>query len=261
MKKLTLLLGLISALTFAQSQLPIAPGCEQYNDKKDQINCFNRYTTQLLETYFHLSSNLYQYFRWPSMNEKITFQLGTEGDFRFKPQEQNSAIMNHVASDVFNFFNRAQEFSNRRVVPAKTKEGKPAVLNFMLPINVLQKEDHVKSDVNKNPILFSIPHKNYMVRLGSDYSFNIYHKNELISTVYSIKDFYDHEILKPLTENSKNLIVEKEINGLRIKLEVENLFKKYQGDLKISYFENDNLIKEYLTMKDFLNSSHSNYIY
>ncbi|HEY4539612.1 MAG TPA: hypothetical protein VIG94_06350 [Faecalibacter sp.] len=260
MKKLVLLFLLLNSVTFGQIQYPIAPGCEHFQEKIERIKCFNAYTADLLKTYFYVNSNVYQYFRLPSLNEKVNFQVGTSGEFRFKPHEGNSLLMNHLASDVFYFFNRIQELSNRKIIPAKTGDGRPAILSFNIPINLPQNKNF-KYDNNKNPILFTVPNGNYVVRLGEDYSFHIYKLHELISTVYSIKDFYDHEILKPLTENVKNLIVEKKVKGKIIKLEVENLFKNQQGEIKISYFENEKLIKEFSNMEDFLTSSYSNHIY
>ncbi|MBS7333672.1 MAG: hypothetical protein KIG88_08785 [Weeksellaceae bacterium] len=261
MKKLTLLLALFSTITFGQIQYPIAPGCEQFSEKVDRIRCFNTYTTDLLKGYFHLYSNVNVYFRLRSFQETVKFQIGTNGEYRFKALDTQSVLLNKVAADVFYAFNRIQEHTNKKIVPAKSSDGRPAILSFNLPFKFTNEQDYV-NDVDKKPILFTLQNGEYIVRLDQDFTFNIYNNdNELVRTVNSIMEFHFVDVLKPLTLESKNLIVEKKENGKMIKLEVENLFKNYEADLKISYFEDDKLVKEFDSLSNFLKSEQSKYIY
>ena len=261
MKKLTLLITIFSTYTFGQIQYPIAPGCKQFTDKVERIQCFNTYTIELLQSFFYLYGNLNAYFRLENLQESVNFRIGTAGDYQFKPSDKNSTLLNKIAADAFYVFNRAQEYNNKKIEPAKTNDGKPAVLAFSIPFKFVNHDDYI-NDINKKPILFTLQNGDYIVRLDQDFTFNIYNKeSELVRTVNSIMEFHFVDVLKPLTLESKNLIVEKKVNGKMVKLEVENLFKNYEADLKISYFEDDKLIKKFDSLSSFLTSEQSKYIY
>lgn len=231
------------------------------NKKNERISCFNSYTTELLQLYFYLYGNIKNYFRLRSIQESVTFQIGINGEFRFKPLEKQSALLNKIAADVFYSFNRTNKYLKENIIPAKSSDGSPAILTFNLPIK-FNTDDNYINDIDKKPILFTLEDGEYTVRLDEDFTFHIYNKeNELVRIVNSIMEFYYVDVLRPLTLETKHLIVEKDVSGKSIKLEVENLFKNYEADLKISYFEDDNWIKEFNSMEKFLKSDQSQYIY
>lgn len=261
MKKLTLLLSFITVTTFGQFQYPIAPGCEKLTQKNELLQCFNTYTTELITIFLQLSNNINLYFRIQDFQEIVNFKLGIQGQYIYKITDSNSEVINKIAPDIFNFINNYQKESNQFVIPTKSNDGRPVILSFNLPLNFIQKVKF-KTDVDKHPILFTINNGEYLVRLGKNITFMIYNKNnEPVRIINSIKDLYSDELLRPLILEKKNTIVEKNINGKKIKLEVYNLFKNQSEPFKISYFENDKLIKEFSSMDKFLNSNYSEYIY
>ena len=261
MKKLTLLITFFTTITFGQIQYPLAPGCEQFSEKAERIQCFNTYTVELLQSYFYLYRNLNNYSRLGSVQESVNFRIGIAGEYQYKSSDKQSVLVNNLATSIFDFFNKIQDYTKKKIVPAKSQDGKPAILAFNLPLKYLN-EELLVNDIEKKPILFTLQNGDYIVRLDKDFTFNIYNKDkELVRTVNSIMEFYLVDVLKPLTLESKNLIVEKNVNGKKVKLEVENLFKNYKADLKISYFEDDKLIKEFDSMEKFLKSEQSIYIY
>lgn len=261
MKKLALLFTMFAAIAFGQNkyEAPVAPGCDEFEMTNERLKCFNEFNIKLIESYFKVRQNLDIYLRLIPISEKANFQINTEGKYVFKSKESNSVLFIKIANDVFDFINAYLEEQTRHIIPAKSPDGKPAVLNFNMPIT-FQLNEQLKSDVEKSPILFSTP--DLIVRLGKDYTFKVYdQQGQLLRELNSVSDIYTDSELSHLTRAVKNTIVEKNVQGKTIKLEVEHVFQNQRKALKINYYENGILKKEIDSMDKFLKSEYSKYIY
>lgn len=261
MKKLTLVFSLFATISFGQNKFeaPIAPGCEKFEMIKDRLDCFTTFNNKMIVSYYNVRQNLDIYFRLLPISEKANFQIDTSGKYVFKPKENNSVLFNKLGDDVFDFINSFLDTTSMQIIPAKSLDGKPAVLNFNIPIT-FQFNEKLKTDIDKSPILFST--KDLIVRLAKDYTFKIYdQQGKFLRELNSVKEIYNDKDLNHLTRASKNTIVEKSINGKTIKLEVQNVFQNQLKALKINYYENQVLKKEFDSMEKFLKSDYSKYIY
>ena len=259
MKKLILLLSFFSTIVNAQYKLPVAPGCEESDNKAYLITCFNKFTKDLSEKYFHLRMNLDEFFRLSNLIENAYFQINTEGKYVYKPKSENSILFNKLASDFFDFNNKYLQDNVLEITPVRLEDGKKANIGFNMPLNFVLNEN-LKTDVHKSPIIFS--ENNFIVRLEKDYVFKIYDQNnQLVETYTEVQDLLSDARINSITTVPKNLIVQKSEKGKVIKIEIENLFVNVNKKFKIIYSENDVVIKEFKNMKDFINSKYSSYIY
>ena len=250
---------MLSTMTKAQYEVPIAPGCEVFESKKEKITCFGQFNIKMIKSYYNVRQNLDIYFRLLPISESANFVINTEGKYVYKANEKNTILFNKLATDVFDFINVYLDQKSTPIIPAKTFDGKPANLAFNTPLT-FQFNEKLKSDVDQSPILFST--NDLIVRLGKDYTFKVYNQqNELLRQLNSVNEFYTDPDLAEITRKIKNTIVEKAINGKTIKLEVENIFQNQLKALKINYYENQVLKKEFDSMDKFLKSEYSKYIY
>ena len=265
MKKLLLLLPLLS-LNFLKAQLspmmPIYPGCEQFDTKQELVKCFNNHVKEITNSYYHLNQNLLAYFQYPFINGKVTFMLDTKGEFEYKNDAERSKEFNLMANDFFVFYNSYLKINNIVITPAKSGDGRPAKLAFNMPINFDRPINQtLKGD--EEIIRFTINmDQQYVVKQDADYNFTIYNQQgEMVFKTNTMLDFFRHPILKQLIDSDQNLITEQEVNGKKIKIEVFNLFRNQSNELKILYFEDNKMIKEFNNMDVFLNSEFAKYVF
>jgi len=240
-------------------QLPKFPGCETKTTPNELVNCFNSYFKSFTNTYFLSYNNLLDYLQYPTMDNVIFFKLNEEGKFVYQPNDKETKVFNLMGNDFITMYNSYLAYQKLEVAPGKNEEGKNVAINFNMPIlfnrdiKVL-KEETLRFTINLD--------QQYLVKETTDYSYKIYNqKGELIDVVSGFSSFYTHPILKELVKSTDNLITEQVVDGNKIKLVVYNLFKNQQDKIKISYFENDKLKKEFNSMDKFLNSDYSKYIY
>ncbi|MBS7333673.1 MAG: hypothetical protein KIG88_08790 [Weeksellaceae bacterium] len=263
MKKLTLLISLVTTIAFAQNkrELPIFPGCENHKNPKALLDCFNSNLANFTKNYFISNQNILNYFQYPGMSNKINFRLNEEGKFKHKQTKEESLVFNLMSKDLIEMYNLFLAHQNKIIIPAKNEEGKSVGLNFSLPV----KYSKVGQTFNatKEVIRFTIvTDQKYLIKQNSKYEFVVYNeKGNVVSSTNSMTDFYSLPIFSEVVKKEINLITEKDVDGKKIKLEIENLFRNQKEKFSITYYENGNLIKEFNTMDKFLKSDQSKYIY
>ena len=263
MKKLTLLITLLSTISFGQNkrQLPVFPGCEEQTHAKALLDCFNSKIIDFTKTYFSSNQNLLNYLQYPGMDNNIYFRLNKEGELIHKPTKEETAVFNLMSNDLIEMYAMYLSHQNMIIIPGKNEEGESVALNFNLPIKYSKIGQSFNS--KKEVIRFTVKtDQKYVIKQNSSFDFIVYDEvGNKVSTTNSINKFYSLPIFSEVVKNNKNLITEKEVNGKKVKLEVENVFKNQQEKFKISYYENEVLLKEFNTMDKFLKSEQSKYIY
>ena len=144
MKKILLLIIFLilgNPLLYGQSaaKFLVFPGCEKFESKGNQklIDCygnkFNKLFTEEVEKVLrehHLAiSNV-------NINAKIKYEINSEGEYQnlmIEGTDAEKAILNQT------FYNYVIRLKNegKKIIPAKSKLGEPALLRFNIPFKIL----------------------------------------------------------------------------------------------------------------------------
>lgn len=260
-----LIFVLFSTLVFSQEtpkyKMPVFPGCEKFETNDKLRVCLQESASFFAQSYFKSNKNIIEYFQFPSFKENATFLIDTKGKLIYKKSSKNSDMFALVATDLFRVLNVYLDQRNAAIQPAKTDSG-PVGINFALPINYLpDSKIYLKDSIN--PIRFTLnSNQKFTVRQTKDFKFLVYNQNnELVETLNTFVDLVTNPLILESVTANKNVIVDKTIDDINLRIEIENLFSNISKPFKISVYKDNLLVEDFLSMDDFMSSEFSVYTY